>query len=274
MKPERILSSDLLDILFEDRNKEYGAYDLRKTYNHRLLIGLCSIPVLAGLFLWLNYLNRTFQTNILAPFLSDSAVVVLRSVDIPEPVKPPLEKPKQKPIATIKSNPPVIVPDDKKADPPPTVKDLMDDNKAISTITQAGEAPTSSTSPPAAEPGGTGEAQATESPQPVVEKVVATAEVMPEFPGGIDALRRFLGRHLRVPEEAMETGQQVKVPVRFVVNKSGELSDVEFLVQVDEIYKKEVLRVMKKMPKWKPGSQHGRQVSVYFMIPIIFQTGE
>jgi protein TonB len=272
MKPEHILSTDLLDILFEDRNKDYGAYELRKTYNRRLLIGLCSIPVLTGLFLGMNYLNRTFKTGSLSLLIPDSTRII--SCPIFEPMKPPVEAPKQKPVATIKSTPPVIVPDGTKADPPPTIQDLLNDDRAISTSTQDGEPPTSSTSPAPAEPGGTGEAQATAPPQPDVEKVVATAEVMPEFPGGIDALRRFLGRNLRVPDEAMEAGQQVRVPVRFVVNRSGELSDVEFLVQVDDVFKKEVLRVMKKMPKWKPGSQNGRQVAVYFMIPIIFQTGE
>lgn len=273
MTPERILSSDLLDILFEERNKEYGAYDLRKNYHLRLLIALCSIPVLAALFLWLNHLNKTYQTAALPPFMADSNVVVLKNYIPPEP-KPPIEIPKPKQVATVKVTPPVITPDEKIVDPPPTVKEILDDTRAISTITQVGEPPLSSTSPPVAEPAGTGDAQATAPPPPVVEEVVNRAEVMPEFPGGIDALRRFLGRHLRVPEEAMEAGQQVRVPVRFVVNKSGELSDVEFLVQVDEVYKNEVLRVMKKMPKWKPGSQHGKQVAVYFMIPIIFQTGE
>jgi protein TonB len=80
---------------------------------------------------------------------------------------------------------------------------------------------------------------------------------MPEYPGGIEALRRFLGRNLNVPEEAVEPGQRIKIPVKFVVSKDGNLSGVEFLVQPDERFKKEILRVMGKMPKWRPGSQHG-----------------
>jgi periplasmic protein TonB len=273
MKPEHILSSDLLDILFDQRNKEYGAYELRREYHRRLWIALCSVPVMAGLFLWMNYLNKAFQTDLVSDLRSDSAVVKLIHLSPPEPEKP-LVAPKQKQVATIKDTPPLIVPDQQKADPPPTVDELLNDNRAISSTTEEGPPPTTNTSPAAATPGGTGDAPAATQPAPGVEKIVTTAEVMPEFPGGVDALRRFLGRNLRVPENAMEPGQRIKVPVRFVVNKGGELSDVEFLVQVDEILKKEILRVMQKMPKWKSGSQNGRPVAVYFVIPIIFEVGE
>ncbi len=97
---------------------------------------------------------------------------------------------------------------------------------------------------------------------------------MPEFPGGMDALRRFLGRHLRVPEEVLEPGQKLKVPVRFVVNKDGQLSGVEFMANADEAFKKEIMRVVAKMPRWVPGSQGGKTVAVYYMIPIIFEVSE
>ena len=66
-------------------------------------------------------------------------------------------------------------------------------------------------------------------------------------------------------------GQRLRVPVKFVVNKEGNLSGVEFLSQTDEVFKKEIVRVLNKMPRWKPGSQHGRPVAVYYTIPIIFQ---
>jgi protein TonB len=275
MKPERILSSDLLDIIFDQRNKEYGAYELRREYHRRLWIALCSVPVMAGLFLWMNYLNKAFQTDLISDLGIDSAVVKLISCSLPPPQpEQPLVTPKQKPVATIKSAPPLIVPDQQKADPPPTVDELLNSHRAISTVTSEGEPPGTTTAASTSTSGGTGEIPAATQPAPEVEKIVSTAEVMPEFPGGVDALRRFLGRNLRVPENAMEPGQRIKVPVRFVVNKGGELSDVEFLVQVDEILKKEILRVMQKMPKWKAGSQNGRPVAVYFVIPIIFEVGE
>jgi protein TonB len=272
MKPEMILRSELLDILFEDRNKEYGAYMLRKEYHQRLLIALISIPVMIGLFLWMNYLNKAVHSNFMtSPERTD---VILKQVEFEKkPLPKPLQTVKQKPVATIKNTPPVIVPNEVKADPPPPVADLLNDNRAISTTTQEGEAPVSVTSPPPAAPAGTGEATAA-TPVPEPEKVLPTAEVMPAYPGGVDALRRFLGRNLRMPENVIEPGQRIKVPVRFIVNKNGQLSDVEFLVQANEAFKQEILRVMNKMPRWEPGLQNGRNVAVYFSIPIIFEMGE
>ena len=272
MKPEMILSSDLLDILFEDRNKEYGAYQLRKQYHRRLLIALGSIPVLVGLFFWINYLNKTLRSDTIAglPLAKD---VVVRQIEIEKPLPKPLEAPKQKQVATIKNTSLVIVPQEVVTDRPPTVDELDNNNRAISNATREGEPPTSVTSPATGRVEGTAETPAPE-PAPEPEKVISFAEVMPEYPGGVDALRRFLGRNLRVPENVIEPGQRVKVPVRFIVNKSGDLLDVEFLVQADEVLKQEILRVMHKMPKWKPGLQNGKNVAVYFSIPIVFEVGE
>lgn len=271
MKSEMILTSDLLDILFENRNKEYGAYQLRKQYNRRLLIALGSIPVMVGLFFWINYLNKTLRSDTVAglPLAKD---VVLRQIEIEKPLPKPPEAPRQRPVATIRNTTPVIV-THAVADPPPTVDELADDNRAISNATRDGEPPSSVASPVTSEVSGPGETPAAE-PAPEPEKVVSFAEVMPEYPGGVDALRRFLGRNLRVPENVIEPGQRVKVPVRFIVNKSGELSDVEFLVQADEVLRQEILRVMHNMPKWKPGLQNGKNVAVYFSIPIVFEVGE
>jgi protein TonB len=92
---------------------------------------------------------------------------------------------------------------------------------------------------------------------------------MPEFPGGTAALLRFLGRNLQVPEETEEG--RIKVPVKFVVDREGQLTDVEFLTPTADPFKKEILRVIHKMPRWKPGRQNGRAVPVYFTIPIIFE---
>lgn len=272
MKPDMILSSDPLDILFEDRNKAYGAYALRKEYSRRLLMALCSIPIITGLFWWGSLMNKAVHSGIMAAPEVIDVVMQKVTMEKPEPPKP-LEAPRQKPVATIKNTPPVIVPDHVKTDPTPVVDDLMKDDRAISDKTGEGAPPTSISSPASAVNTGTGNAPVAEpvaAPPPVLQ----AAEQMPEFPGGIDGLRRFLGRNLRVPENVMEAGQQVKVPIRFVVSKNGELSNVEFLVQADEAFKNEILRVMSKMPKWKPGVQNGHNVAVYFAIPIVFEVAE
>lgn len=274
MKPDMILQSDMLDILFEGRNKDYGAYNLRKDYNRRLMKAMGGTLMLVMLFIGGYYwAGKMGKEPVFLP-QAEKTEVILNVVEQPKPeeLKPPQEQP-QKKVATIKSVVPIIVPDNVKADPPPSIEELEKETAAIGTKTEEGEAPTGPVSPtPAAETGGTGTAPA--APPVEEDKVLPVAEKMPEFPGGQDALRRFLGRHLRVPEEALETGQRVKVPVRFVVSKDGQLSGVEFMTAADEAFKKEIMRVVAKMPRWIAGSQGGKTVAVYCMIPIIFEVSE
>lgn len=270
MKPELLLKADLLDIIFEHRNKEYGAYTLRRDYNSRLVKALCTVLVLLVLCFVLYYaLNR--NTSQFVPVQREIKDLELKQVDMeqPELPKPPVEPLKQ--VATIRDVVPLIVPDNVQADPPPTIDELMEDKAAIGIINSEGEPP-GNTSPPTEQSAGT--AEMVKAPEPEVEKPVFEAEVMPEFPGGIEGLRRFLGRHLRVPEEVMQPGQRVKVPVRLIVAKDGTLENVDFLAEADDLFKKEIRRVVNKMPKWKPGSQKGKTVAVYITIPIIFEIPE
>jgi periplasmic protein TonB len=100
--------------------------------------------------------------------------------------------------------------------------------------------------------------------------VLGIAEVMPEFPGGIEALKRFLLKNLRMPENNLETGEQVKVIARFVVGADGRVRDIEIIQAADADFNQEVRRVVGKMPDWIPGSQNHRNVAVYFNLPVNF----
>jgi protein TonB len=195
------------------------------------------------------------------------------AMEKPLPEPKPLEKARPRNMATIKNSTPVIMANVATTDPLPTVHELLNDNRAIGNVTQEGEAPAGNTADGNASAGSAnGEAAPASAAAP--EAVLHLASVMPEYPGGVAALHRFLARNLRVPENVIEPGQRINIPVRFVVNKTGELSDVEFLVQVNEPIKQEVLRVMRKMPAWKPGLQNGRPVAVYFTVPIVFEVSE
>ena len=269
MKPENILRSDMLDILFEHRNKEYGAYALRREYNGRLLKAMCSIPLLVLLFFMINaWVNSKVHTA--GPVLPLIADIELERVNPEQPRAPKLPEPPRH-VATIKNASLVIVPDNVKPDLPPDINKLNLEDAVIGTETTPGNAPTGISSPQGV-PGGTAEAAV--APPKEDDKPLPVAEKMPEYPGGIEALRRFLGRNLHVPEDIVQPGEQVKVPIRFIVDKNGTLSDVVFLTQADDAFKKEILRVVSKMPKWTPGSQNGRTVAVYFTIPIIFSVSE
>ncbi len=105
-------------------------------------------------------------------------------------------------------------------------------------------------------------------------EVFRTAEVMPEFPGGIEALKRYLNRNLRMPESSLEPGSIVHVVARFVVGADGRVRDIEIIQAADAVFNIEVKRVISKMPDWKPGSQNQRNVAVYFDLPVNFVSSE
>jgi protein TonB len=105
-------------------------------------------------------------------------------------------------------------------------------------------------------------------------EVLESAQVMPEFPGGIEALKRFLLKNLRMPENDLDPGMQVHVIARFVVGADGKVRDVVIIQAAELVFNSEVKRVISKMPDWKPGSQNHRNVAVYFNLPVNFVTAE
>jgi len=105
----------------------------------------------------------------------------------------------------------------------------------------------------------------------VVEEVFLIVEDMPEFPGGEVALRKFIADNVEYPEIALENGIQGKVYVRFVVTSTGSVDQVQVARGVDPLLDDEAVRVVKKLPKWTPGKQRGKNVSVWYTVPINFQ---
>ena len=112
------------------------------------------------------------------------------------------------------------------------------------------------------------------APVETKREVLDFADVMPEFPGGIEALKRYLVRNLRMPESSMEPGTTVHVIARFVVGEDGKVRDIEIIKEADAVFNIEVKRVISKMPDWKPGSQNHRNVAVYFNLPVNFVSAE
>jgi periplasmic protein TonB len=268
MKPELILTADILDILFENRNKEYGAYQLRRQYDKRLSKSLVIIFTLLFSFVILSFVkNYFFPTTNNHTSIPDTPVVELSMVDQTKPpAKPAIKQISPRRIAEIINTIPIITKRDV-VNPPPTQDDL--ENKIISTRNVAGddlkpnEAATTNTVTP-----GTG--QETAKVEPEEEKIYPTAQVMPAFPGGEPALQRFLIRNIRTPEGS-EPGAKLRVMMRFVVDKDGNVVDVEVEQSSGNDFDKEVMRVVKKMPQWKPGMQNGKNVSVYFNLPVILE---
>jgi len=110
-----------------------------------------------------------------------------------------------------------------------------------------------------------------EEAEPQEEEIFQVVEHMPEFPGGMGALMKFLGKNIKYPTIAQENGTQGRVIVQFVVNKDGSIVDPVVVRSVDPYLDKEALRVIKSMPKWKPGQQLGKKVRVKYTVPVTFR---
>lgn len=269
MSPENILRSDALDILFENRNKQYGAYELRRHYDNRLGYGLMGMALFAGLLCVFAFWKKPPKGPVVF------TMPIVDTIRLQPPPQPPVAEPPKpilpaRQVATVKSPLPVIVPDNQvDKTEVPSVDDMV--GKQIGTENIGGPEAGDIVQPPAA--AGTGTGPAPEPPAiSAPEEPRHSASVMPAFPGGQDALRRWLSRNLR-PQEGQEEGRRIKVVVRFVVGPTGAIDHIQLTQEAGEPYDNEVLRVVKKMPAWKPGQQDGRPVAVWFSIPVIFETG-
>lgn len=107
--------------------------------------------------------------------------------------------------------------------------------------------------------------------EPEEETIFQVVEVMPEFPGGMAECLKFLGKNLKYPVIAQENGIQGRVIVQFVVNRDGSIVDPVVVRSVDPYLDKEAIRVIKSMPKWKPGQQRGKAVRVKYTVPVTFK---
>ena len=174
-----------------------------------------------------------------------------------------------RPVATTQLTPPLVVKDQPVPQPMATVDDLK--NADIGLKTTKGD-----TRPGTAKGNmnGTGSPNCGIDSADTKEEIFDRAELMPEFPGGADALKRFLLKNLRMPPNELEFGTQVRVIARFVVGSDGRVRDIEIVQAADPEFNTEVKRVISKMPDWKPGEQNHRTVAVYFNLPVNFVVQE
>ncbi len=272
MRTDQILSADVLDIVFDNRNKTYGAYDLRKFYANRLGKAILFTFLIAGS----GYIALTSfkKERFLRPEIPDIEVSVtpidLTPVEVLAP-KPAQPTAKQSP--TIKSQKfvanVVITRNEDELTKLAENLDLV----AIANVTQEGE-PEATQLVKGPEPGSSKGTEIVAAVKPVdIYTPMATAEVMPAYPGGMEALRKFLQRNLQNPED-LEAGQVVAVKIKFVVGYDGKLKSFEIIEDGGKPFNNEVIRVLKKMPEWTPGKSKGENVSVYYSIPVKFTAAE
>lgn len=253
------------DIVFQNRNKLYGAYQLRKEYNKTLSAIVLSMIGAAFLAFGIKYFIDNYKPaeEELANTKIDITQIDLTPPQLDKNEPPPPPPPPPPPVMeTIKFVPPVIKEDANEEEPPPPQEKVSETN--VGTQTQEGSGDENIQVPE--ESTGTG---VIEEKAPEVFTVV---QEMPEFPGGIAEMMKFIQKNIVYPPSAREAGISGKCFLRFVVNEDGKISNVEILKGVPGCPEcdKEAIRVVKSMPSWKPGKQNGKEVKVYFQLPINF----
>ena len=261
-----LYKTEWLDLVFDDRNKAYGAYNLRQTYSGNMVKAmLITFGGVAALF-GSTILFRTHQIVERTP-INDTTVVNIRDIRIvqPKPSKP-IEPPKAaEPIKTLADPPPVATPDKLAQKPVPTAE-LQD--AAIGPKTLSGKVIEGGIEIPDPGPGVAPTAEDTKVYIPgMIDK-------MPEPVGGMDAWAKFLGKNLRFPVEAQEDRISGKVFLSFIIEKDGHLSNIAVDRPAGHGFDEEALRVLKLAKAWKPGMQNGQPVRVKYSIPINFQLSE
>jgi protein TonB len=245
------------DIVFEERNKEYGAYKLRKRYNRTVVVSL-----LVGIII--------IATAIITPYINAKALenrtrraerqveIKLENLDTPNEVVAPPPPPPPPPPADVVQQQKYVPPEVVDSIKPEDMTQLMTADQAQVEVKNT---------------------EVVEQVEVVKEEVqqddpeatpFVVVEEMPMFPGGDAALLKYIGENTNYPDIAKENNIQGRVIVRFCVTSKGGVSQVSILKGVDPELDAEAIRVVNTLPKFKPGKQGGKPVNVWYMVPITF----
>ncbi|WP_434503039.1 energy transducer TonB [Prevotella sp.] len=266
-----------VDMVFDGKNKTYGAYQLRKGTSGRniksLIILVIAAALVGGFLAWKVIEQKQAEQQ--AAYMEAMELSKLqkdaKKNEKKEVIKPKVEPKKEIPVArqTQKFTAPVIKKDELvKEENQIKQMDKLDDKVAVGTENHEGTKDRNveavrndiavNTPPPAPK-------------EEVTNKVFDVVEVMPSFPGGQGALLSYLSSHVKYPVVAQENGVQGRVTVSFVVERDGSITDVHVVRSVDPSLDREAARVVSSMPNWQPGKQNGSAVRVKFNVPVQFK---
>ena len=272
MEEKNLSNLTLDDLVFENRNKSYGSYELRTKYG---VYTVRAFVIAISLFLLLAFSPKisTWIESLWGPdkaLEKEQEVEVLAVIedipiekDIPPPPPVKVDPPK---IESVKFLPPEIKPDKevKEVELPPVVKDL--DSVKISSITQDGD---KNLNDMIEDVQGNSEIGSGED-----NKIYTYVGEWPEFPGGNAERNKFLSKNLVYPRDAERKGIEGRVIIGFTVEKTGEIVDVKILKGVSESMDNEAMRVVKMMPKWKPGKNNGVAVRTRHKVDVVYKLPE
>jgi protein TonB len=272
-----LTSNEWTDLVFQSKNKEYGAYPLRRNTGKRNLWSIIIMFLAAILGFSAFTIVKTIQAN---ARVENTQEVVLSDIaekkDKPKVEKKPdikipeQQKMPEKVASSVKFTEPVIKKDNqvKEDNQLKQQEDLNESTTKIGALDVKGND----------EGGEVLKVERAEIEQPKPEpkkeednKVFDVVEQQPAFPGGQGALLSWLSQNIHYPAVAEENGIQGRVVVSFVVEKDGSISNVQVVRGVDPSLDKEAARVVKSMPKWTPGKQNGQAVRVKYNVPVTFK---
>ena len=266
-----------VDMVFDGKNKTYGAYQLRKGTSGRniksLIILVIAAALVGGFLAWKVIEQKQAEQQ--AAYMEAMELSKLqkdaKKNEKKEVIKPKIEPKKEIPVArqTQKFTAPIIKKDELvKEENQVKQMDKLDDKVAVGAENHDGTKDRNieavrndiavNTLPPAPK-------------EEVTNKVFDVVEVMPSYPGGQGALLSYLSTHVKYPVVAQENGVQGRVTVSFVVERDGSITDVHVVRSVDPSLDREAARVVSSMPNWQPGKQNGSAVRVKFNVPVQFK---
>ncbi len=249
------------DLVFEGRNQNYGAFELRVNYNRRVafIVGgmICFSLLLMGIK---KFADRPEDEGAVQENLKIEQIDLTPPPPVEEQPPPPPPPPPPPMVEMVKFTPPVIKDDAVEEEP----QKLQEEVKETQVGTKDQEGEKDIIAPPT-EVAGPGE--------PAAPEIFTIVEENAEFPGGIAEMAKFIQKNLQYPAMAREAGISGKCFLKFVVNEDGDISNVEVLKGVSGCpdCDREAIRVVKSMPKWKPAKMTGRSVKCYFNLPISFK---
>ena len=260
MTKQKVYAAPMDEIVFEHRNKTYGAYILRKLYNKNMTRGLilAVIILIAGLAY---PLASSYYAQKRAGYVEKAASAEFIDMDKPKEEAPPPPPPPPPPPAALEQKVKFVA-------PIVTTEEVVEDADIFN---QDDLAQTTTNEAVAIEE------IVVETKVEVIEveeskkEVFTIVEEMPAFPGGEGERNKFLAENIQYPQQATENGIQGTVYVSFVVDSKGNVTDVKILRGIGGGCDEEALRVVKMMPKWHPGKQNGKNVRVLFNMPIYFK---
>lgn len=267
-----LIDNEWVELVFEGKNKDYGAYKLRKSTgvrNVKAMIIVFATIVIILVAAWAKIAIENAMPKKVAIEtdieLSQLAQKKEAKVERKEPIKIEVE---QKVVEKVKSSVKFTAPEIKKDEEVNPEDELKTQDELAQNTAAIGAFDVQGNDEAEGEVLKAKEVIAQEAEE--AEKVYDAVEQMPAFPGGNEALFAFLSKNIRYPAVAAENGVQGRVIVAFVVERDGSITDVKVIKSVDPSLDKEAMRLVKSMPNWIPGKQNGQAVRVNFIIPVFF----